>query len=84
MICIIQDKFFRVIKLITAGLAGHVAHSEQTINAVEILVSKAKHKISVGRHRHRCDASSGVYLTETARENVQWIQLAQDMATEDM
>jgi hypothetical protein len=47
-------------------------------NVYEILVRKPKRKTSLGRHRHKQEDNTKMYLTEMGCEDVDWICPCQD------
>ena len=58
--------------------AGHVARTEQSINAYRVLVGKPEGKRPVGRPRCRWEDNIKVDLREVGCDPGEWIELAED------
>jgi hypothetical protein len=58
--------------------AGNVARIWTNRNAFRILMGKPERKRLLGRPRHRWEHSIKMYLGEIRRDDMDWIDLAQD------
>jgi hypothetical protein len=68
----------RMIKSRSMGWVTRVARTGKTRNGYRILVRKPEGKRPLGKSRHRCEDNIKIYLGETERGGIDWIDVAQD------
>jgi hypothetical protein len=58
--------------------AGHAARMEEGKDVYRVLVGRPEGKITLGKHRHRCEDNIKMELREIGIDGVNWIRLTQD------